>query len=123
MSDLTNQLNINPNTPKEGTMTTPTTISIGGIDYVRADLQPLGPTEWRIVVAQRGWVFVGRWEQDGDNVTLHEAKCIRVWGTTKGLGELAASGPTAKTVLDPCGTVRLHTLGVVVTLDTKVTAW
>ena len=115
---LTTQTKGNP------AMTQPTTISIDGIDYIRADsMTPQPPSEWRIVVAQRGWVFVGRYTQDGDEVTLSDAKNIRTWGTTKGLGELAATGPTSKTVLDPAGTVRLHHLAIVVTLDTKVTTW
>ncbi len=68
-------------------------------------------------------MFVGRWNQDGDNVTLTDAKVIRIWGTTEGLGELAINGPTSKTITDPAGTIRLHQLGVVATLDTKVTTW
>jgi len=97
------------------------TLTINGTEYVPAGNAT--PSEWRIVIAQRGWVFVGRWNQDGDDVTLTDAKIIRTWGTTKGLGELAASGPTGKTVLDHAGTVRLHALGAVASLDTKVTAW
>lgn len=103
-------------------MTTPEAISIDNVIYTRCP-EPATPSEWRIVVAQRGWVFVGRWNQDGDNVTLTDAKVIRTWGTTKGLGELAMNGPTSKTVTDPAGTIRLHQLGVVATLDTKVTTW
>ena len=103
---------------------TPTTITIDGVDYIRAsDAAPGVPTEWRIVIGQRGWVWVGRWSQDGETVTLTDAKTIRVWGTTKGLGELAVSGPTSKTMLDQTGTIRLHILGVVASFDTKVTTW
>lgn len=98
-----------------------TTITLNGCEYTPTCLTV--PSEWRIVIAQRGWVFVGRWSQDGEMVTLTDAKNIRTWGTTKGLGELAQSGPTTATVLDPAGTVRLHILGVVATLDTEVTEW
>ena len=98
--------------------TTPDTFEINGITYTRTT-----SSEWRIVIAQRGWVFVGRWTQDGDNITLTDASVIRTWGTTKGLGELALNGPTSKTVLDPVGTVRLHQLGVVASLDTAVSSW
>jgi len=31
--------------------------------------------------------------------------CIRKWGTTVGLGELAIRGPLVDTILDPCGVV------------------
>ena len=41
----------------------------------------------------------------GDNlVRINEARNIRRWGTTRGLGELV-SGPLANTVLDLVGTV------------------
>lgn len=76
----------------------------------------------RIVVAQRGWVFVGRYSATADEVTLEHARCVRRWGTTKGLGELAA-GPTKSTVLDPAGTVRLHPLAVVATFDCDAEKW
>lgn len=112
-----NYITYTPPTFKETPMTT--TLTINGIDYIPVPT----PSEWRIVIAQRGWVFVGRWSQDGEMVTLTDAKNIRTWGTTKGLGELAQSGPTSSTVLDPAGTVRMHILGVVATLDTQVTAW
>jgi hypothetical protein len=72
----------------------------------------------KIVVLQRGWVFVGEWSEDGDMVTLNEASCIRIWGSTKGLGELALTGPTSKTVLDPTGKIHFHILTTVVVLDT-----
>ena len=39
------------------------------------------------------------------------------------LGQLAINGPTTKTICDPAGTVRMHILGVVATLDTQVTTW
>jgi len=36
---------------------------------------------------------------------MTDASCIRLWGTTAGLGELALKGPTKETQLDFCGTV------------------
>lgn len=33
-------------------------------------------------------------------VTLKNAAVVRIYGTTKGLGELAMDGPTPKTILD-----------------------
>lgn len=108
-------------------MTTPTTISIDGTDYVRASDLPAGPpTTHRIVVADRGWVFVGNTTTDEDGIAISDAKCIRYWGTDAdkpGLGWLAANGPTAKTKLDPSGTVRIPTHAVVATFDTEASKW
>ena len=77
----------------------------------------------QIVIAQRGWVFVGDVERSGDDVTINDARCIRRWGTTKGLGELAKNGPQKSTVLDDIGTVRLHVLAVVASLDCEAEKW
>ena len=77
----------------------------------------------QIVIAQRGWVFVGDVERSGDDVTISNAQCVRRWGTTKGLGELASGGPKSATVLDDVGTVRLHTLAVVAAIDCKDEKW
>jgi hypothetical protein len=77
----------------------------------------------QIVIAQRGWIFVGDVTRDGDEVRIDNAQNIRRWGTTKGLGEIAAAGPTKSTVLDAMGTVRLHSLAVIATLDCTESAW
>jgi len=78
----------------------------------------------RIVVAQRGWVFAGRYTSDGDEVVLSDAVVIRRWGTSRGLGELAQAGPTPRTVLDPAGTVHIHRLAIVAELEVaEGTTW
>ena len=82
------------------------------------------PEDVRIVIAQRGWVFVGIYHRaTRDEVVLTKAQCVRRWGTTRGLGEIAAAGPTKDTVLDPHGTVRLHPLAVVATIQCEATKW
>ena len=63
----------------------------------------MGPQQ--IVVLDRGWVLVGKTAEDGDTLVITDARCIRYWGTTAGLGQLAESGPTDKTKLDPLGRV------------------
>ena len=67
-----------------------------------------------IVIADRGWVFVGRATvADSGDVVLREAQTIRIWGTTRGLGQLALEGPQENTVLDPCGTVLIPARSVI----------
>ncbi len=78
----------------------------------------------KICVLQRGWVFVGRFSQEGNVCTLTNASNIRQWGTTKGLGEIADGGPTSKTVLDPCkSVVTFDALTMCFSLDCKESAW
>ena len=57
-----------------------------------------------IVVLDRGFVYVGSVTEYPDKIRISNAKCIRRWGTTKGLGQLV-TGPTDETVLDETGTV------------------
>lgn len=77
----------------------------------------------KIVILQRGWVMVGRYSKNGSECTLERASVIRVWGTTRGLGEIAGGGPTKKTALDPAGTVRFHELTVIATIDCEASKW
>lgn len=77
----------------------------------------------RIVILQRGWVFVGKYSQTGDECTLEGAKVVRRWGTSKGLGELAVAGPLPDTVLDPAPTVRFHALTVIASIACEVSKW
>jgi len=46
-----------------------------------------------------------------------------VWGTTKGLGELALNGPLPNTKLDVVGTVRAPARAVISMIDTEATKW
>lgn len=77
--------------------------------FVRKDTIPCAPiklTDKRIIVADRGWVFVGDCEDNEDGtVTITNAKNIRKWGTTNGLGQLV-NGPLTETKADSYGTVR-----------------
>lgn len=90
-------------------MTKPSTLKIDDIEYVRkdsvlSDSPPLG--DKRIIVADRGWIFVGQCEDHEDGtITLRNARNIRIWGTSKGLGELV-NGPLSGTRHDDYGTVR-----------------
>ena len=77
----------------------------------------------QIVIAQRGWVFVGDVERTENEVVIKNAQNIRRWGTSRGLGELAQNGPQPNTVLDDYGTARMHPLAVVATLDCEELKW
>jgi hypothetical protein len=84
-------------------------LTLNGIEYIRKDLipaasQPMGDV--RIIIADRGWVFVGHCQDHADGtVTITKCKNIRKWGTSAGLGELV-NGPKTGTVADDYGTVR-----------------
>lgn len=80
----------------------------------------MGPQQ--IVVADRGWVWVGKTEEIGDKLIITDARCIRYWGTDRGLGQLADSGPTPTTKLDPTGTVSVPLRAVIALIACK-SAW
>lgn len=84
-------------------------------------------SELRIVVLDQGFVFVGlvSWRQvsSGRVIRVEKAACVRRWGTSKGLGELAASGPLENTVLDPSPPIEAHELTVVLTMECVAEAW
>ena len=73
-----------------------------------------------IVVLDRGFVYVGDVTLDVDWCVIRNAKNIRIWGTTKGLGELV-NGPTSQTVLDDVGTVRAPMRAVISLIEAKWT--
>lgn len=61
---------------------------------------------FKIVVLDKGFVYVGDVMRfPTGNVIIDNARNIRIWGTTKGLGQLARCGPQKDTVLDDVGTV------------------
>jgi hypothetical protein len=81
------------------------------------------PTKKQIVILNRGWCVVGNYSEKGDECYLTDASVIRVWGTTKGLGELAESGLLTNTKLDPCPNVTFHKLTMVARMDTNEANW
>ena len=101
-------------------------VELNGVKYIRKDSvkQTQEYTgDIKIVVLQRGWVYVGRFEKNGNDCKLHNASCIRVWGTTKGLQELV-NGATTTTKLDKCeGVVEFDWLTVVHTITVNQQKW
>jgi len=76
-----------------------------------------------IVVVRAGWVFVGTRSESAGKVTLTNAACVRYWGTSRGLGELALAGPLGDTILDPCGTVEVPASAVLFNIPVERTKW
>lgn len=100
-------------------------IKVNGIDYIRKD--SVSKIEYsgdiKIVILQRGWIYIGRLERNGNDCKLHNASNIRTWGTSRGLPELV-HGPTSKTVLDKCdGVVEFDWLTVVHTVTVNQEKW
>jgi len=78
----------------------------------------------KIVILQRGWVMVGRFERNDSDCALYDSSTIVNWGTTQGLGEIAIGGPTSKTKLNKNnGNVNFDYLTVVATIDCDETKW
>jgi len=78
---------------------------------------------YAIVIATHGWIFVGKCDIDKNWCVITGAKTIRVWGTKRGIGELAENGPTERTKLDDGGVIRIPLASVVATLDTEESKW
>lgn len=97
-------------------------VIIDGITYVKKEEATNSPI--KIVVLQRGWVVIGKYsEEENDMCLLTSAKVIRSWGTTKGLGELALEGKQPNTKLEETGVVRFHILTSVAIIDCDETKW
>lgn len=81
--------------------------------------------EKRIVIVQSSWVFIGDYQRDDKLgcVRLTDASCIRVWGTTAGLGQLALKGKTKETVLEFTGVVEVPMGSVVATILCEPEVW
>ncbi|MFP5471952.1 MAG: hypothetical protein ACLGGV_10195, partial [Bacteroidia bacterium] len=99
----------------------PEVIKIDDVEYVRRDTAAEG--EIKIAVLDRGFVYVGQVDRaDPEMLVLRHAKNIRVWGTTKGLGELV-NGPTSSTKLDHVGTVRVPYRALISLIDVDQNKW
>ena len=75
-----------------------------------------------IVVLDRGFVYVGKVTVEDQWCIIENAKNIRVWGTTNGLGELV-NGPTKSTKLDSVGNVRAPMRAVISIIDANDEKW
>lgn len=98
-------------------------IVVDGVDYY-AKKPEENDGDIKIVILQRGWILVGRFERKGSDCKLSDAYVIRNWGTTNGLGEIAENGKTTSTKLDKCyGIVEFDYLTVVATIACNKEKW
>ena len=103
-------------------MSRPETMMIDDVKYIRADAMPDTKGDTKIVVLDRGFVYVGKVSYDGDFVVIQNAHNLRYWGTTKGLGELV-NGPLSGTKLDKFGTVRAPLRALISIIDVVGAKW
>jgi hypothetical protein len=96
---------------------------LGGEDNPSKSTFGVDGSEIKIAILQRGWVFVGRFSQEGSRCKMTDAYNIRTWGTTKGLGELAEGGKTDSTKLDKVNDLTFHELTIVALIDCSDVVW
>lgn len=77
----------------------------------------------RIIILKNGWVMVGEFNNYPKFCYLKNASVIRVWGTTKGLGEIALDGPTPSTKLDKVGFVEFHYKNAIAIIRCDASKW
>ena len=83
-------------------------------------------TKIQIAVLINGFVYIGLIEpltQAESYIEIRDAKNIRRWGTTRGLGQLAIQGPQKETILDETGTIRVPLHSLIFILDCQEKAW
>ncbi len=101
-------------------------VEINGKKYVPENQQQKSPNysgQIKIVVLQRGWIYIGRFTKKNNWCKLENAYGIQTWGTTKGLCELV-DGPTSKTILNKCnGIVEFHELTIINTIEVNESKW
>lgn len=103
-----------------------TSVSVGGKNIIRVDprrIEEDGDFGWTIVVADRGFVWVGDTMRMGESVYMANAWNIRQWGVKKGLGELAVEGPKGETELDPIPSVVIPMRAVIAFVPADGKVW
>ena len=96
------------------------TVVIDGVTY--APVKDLEMGDIQIAVLERGFVYVGRFENDGSTVTIRSARAIIRWGTSAHLGELQ-NGPLENTRLGQACTVRCIPSQVIHCVEVNQDAW
>lgn len=101
----------------------PKRVAASGIIISPTKMEENGTYGWTIVVADRGFVWIGDCLRQGDSLYCVAAQNIRTWGTQKGLGQLAMTGPTDQTELDPVPCVIVPMRAVIALIPAKEEPW
>lgn len=77
----------------------------------------------RLAILDRGFVYVGRIKETPEGIRIERAACVRRWGTTNGLGQLAAEGPTRQTILEESLPVIVYRAAVMHQIECDAGKW
>lgn len=105
-------------------MTKQETITLNGktykeIDPNAKDIKPAVKTDHIIVIAQRGWIFIGYKDKSvKDELVLLNAEVVRKWSNGKGIGGLAEKDDSAY-VRDAVGTIRFPNEAIICAIDVR----
>lgn len=92
-------------------------IIVDGVRFIRAVDGPI-----KIVVLERGFVYVGKVVEDAERITIHGARSIIRWGTTGHLGGLV-DGPLVETKLGAPCVVTARIQHVIHTIEVNQNGW
>lgn len=76
-----------------------------------------------LVVADRGFVWVGEVTTSDDWVSISKARAVRRWGTTEGLNELANKGPLPNTRLDAPAELKVSRKALIALIPCEQSRW
>ncbi|WP_137803418.1 hypothetical protein [Caulobacter sp. 3R27C2-B] len=76
-----------------------------------------------LVVADRGFVWVGKVITTPDWVEIEGARPVRRWGTKEGLGQLAKEGPLTNTVLDAAADLKVSRKALIAIIPCEAEKW
>jgi len=97
-------------------------IEVNGKKYKAIDSEGLSLK--LICVDNRGLLFVGNVDLSGSSefVTIHDAQCIIVWGTTQHVAEIC-DGPTSSTRLGAKKSVDILRKNIIYSYDASIKGW
>ena len=97
-------------------------VILNGVEY--GPKAAVGERMRLVIVDNRGLMFVGRVDLDGDDeqIVIHDARCVMYWGTSGHVAELV-SGPTATTKLGARADVTVFRRNLIAAYDVTEEAW